>query len=114
MGAVLSRGLSPKGRANDRGAVRIDSRGHLYDCAGRRDHQLPGLDHNELPVGIPKVPDNPDRLGLAVRRGEHCELVGLRQRETGVQICVGDGSRELSVSVPAKMIASRETVATSP
>src|SRR5215471_14647010 len=95
MGATLSRGLSPKGRANNSGFVRIDSRRHLYNFACRRGHQLPGLDYNKLPVGIPKMPENPDRLGLAVRRGENREMVDFRQRETGFQIRVYDGSRNV-------------------
>ena len=41
------------------------------------------------------MPENSDRLGLAVRRGENCELVDLRQREAGVQICVDDGGRNV-------------------
>jgi hypothetical protein len=95
MGTGLDRRLPPKSRADDSGAVRIDIGGHLQDFSCRRDHQLPGLDHNELPIGIPKVPDNPDRLGLAVRGGEDCEMVHLRQREAGVQIRVYDDCRDV-------------------
>src|SRR5260370_1092408 len=67
---------------------------HLHDFACGRDHQLPDLDHDEFPIGSPKVPENPDSLGLA-RSGEHCEVVGLRQRETGVQIRVCVVNREV-------------------
>src|SRR5215469_9652918 len=95
MGTGLDRRLPSKSRANDSGAVRIDIGGHLQYFTRRRDHHLPGLDHNELPIGIPKVPENPDSLGLAVRGGEDCEMVNLRQRETGVQIRVYDDCRDV-------------------
>src|SRR5262250_2997535 len=95
MVTTLDRRLSPKGRADDSGVVRIEVGGHLQDFAYRRDHHLPGLDHNEFSIGIPKVPENPDSLGLAIRTGEDCEMVDLRQRETGVQIRVYDESRDV-------------------
>src|SRR5215813_4244019 len=98
--AALDHGLPPKGRADDSGAVRSDMGGHLQDFARGRDHQLPGLDHDELPSGIPKVPEKPDSLGLA-RSGEHGEVAVLRQRETGVQIRVCVGKQDV-VSLAAR------------
>src|SRR5690348_5218679 len=53
-GTELDRRLSPKVRADDGGADRIDVGGDLQDFTCGRDDQLPGLDHNEFPVGIPK------------------------------------------------------------
>ena len=70
MSATLNRGLSAKGRANDSGRVRIDGRGHLHDFACRRDHQLPGLDHDELPIGVAEVPENPDGQLVVVQSGQ--------------------------------------------
>jgi hypothetical protein len=35
--------------------------------------RLPGLVHDELPIGVAKVPENPDGLGPA-RSGEHREV----------------------------------------
>lgn len=60
----------------------------IRDATGR-----PGL-------GIPKVPFNPDILDLAVCSDDQGEVVGLRQRETGVHIRVC-GVNHILIDLPA-------------
>jgi predicted RNA-binding Zn ribbon-like protein len=83
-----TRWVSAEGRAEDRCGVRIDVRRELQDLAGGGEHQLPGLNHDDLSVGVPEVPEDPHLLVLAVRRGEAREVVGLGQREIGVEVRV--------------------------
>jgi hypothetical protein len=67
MDTALARGVSPQGRANDSAGVRIDVGGKLQDFArGCDNHQLPGFDHNELSISIPKVKEKPDLLSSTV------------------------------------------------